>query len=102
MNLFTKQKWAQRHKKQTWLPKGESESEVTQLYPTLCDPVDYSLPGSSVHGGPPGKNTGVDCQALLQGIFPTQGQNPGLPHYRQILYHLSHKGSPDITGSYSS
>ena len=49
MNLFTKQKWAQRHKKQTWLPKGESESEVTQLYPTLCDPVDYSPPGSSVH-----------------------------------------------------
>ena len=75
---------------------------VTQSCPTLCDPVDYSLPGSSVHGGPPGKNTGVDCQALLQGIFPTQGQNPGLPHYRQILYHLSHKGSPDITGSYSS
>ena len=37
-----------------------------------------------------GKNTGVDCHALLQGIFPTQGSNPGLPHCRQILYHLSH------------
>ena len=42
----------------------------------------------------PGKNTGVGCRALLQGIFPTQGSNPGLPHCRRILYHLSHQGSP--------
>ena len=41
----------------------------------------------------PGKNTGVDIHALLQGIFPTQGSNPGLPHCRQIL---SHQGSPLI------
>ena len=39
-----------------------------------------------------GKNTGVGCHALLQGIFPTQGSNPGLLHCRQILYHLSHLG----------
>ena len=39
----------------------------------------------------PGKNTGVGCHALLQGIFPTQGLNPGLPHCRQILYCLSHE-----------
>ena len=52
-----------------------------------------SLPGSSVHGDSPGKNTGVGCHALLQGIFPTQGSNPGLPHCRQVLYHLSHQGS---------
>ena len=45
-----------------------------------------SLPSLSVHGDPPGKNTAVDCHALLQGIFPTQGSNPGLPHCRQILY----------------
>ena len=38
----------------------------------------------------PGKNTGVGCQALLQGIFPTQGLKSGL-HYRQILHHLSHE-----------
>ena len=38
----------------------------------------------------------MDCQALLQGIFPTQGSNPGLPHCRQILYHLSYLGSPRI------
>ena len=37
----------------------------------------------------PGKNTGVGCHALLQGIFPTQGSNPGLPHSRRILYQLS-------------
>ena len=42
----------------------------------------------------PGQNTGVDSLSLHQGIFPTQGSNPGLPHYRQILYQLSHQGSP--------
>ena len=56
--------------------------------------MDYSLPGSCVHGDSPGKNTGVSCHFLLQGIFPTQGSKPGLPHCRQIPYHLSHQGSP--------
>ena len=41
----------------------------------------------------PGKNTGMGCHALLQGIFPTQGSNLGLLHFRQILYCLSHQGS---------
>ena len=68
--------------------------KVTQSCPTLCDPMDCDSPGSSVHGDSPGKNTGVGCHALLQGIFPTQGLNPGLPHCRQILYHLSHQKSP--------
>ena len=102
---------------------------------TPCNPMDYSLPGSSVHGDSPGKNTGVGCHAspghlpdlgteprsptlqadslpsepagkpmntgvgslsLLQGIFPTQGLNTGLPHCRWILYHLSQQGSPWI------
>ena len=40
-----------------------------------------------------GKNTEVGCHFLLQGIFPAQGLNLGLPHRRQILYHLSHQGS---------
>ena len=44
----------------------------------------------------PGQNTGVGSLSLLQRIFPTQGSNPGLPHYKQILYQLSHKGSPRI------
>ena len=46
-----------------------------QWYPTLCNPVDCSPPGSSVHGDSPGKNTRVGCRALLPGIFPTQGLN---------------------------
>ena len=45
---------------------------VTQLCPTLCDPVDCSLPGFSVHGDSPGKKTGMVYHALLQGIFLTQ------------------------------
>ena len=69
---------------------------VAQLYRTVCDPVDRSPSGSSVYGNYPGKKTGVSCHALLQGIFPTQGVNPCLPHCRQILYHLSHQGSPQI------
>jgi len=39
------------------------------------------------------KNTGLGCHALLQGIFPTQGSNPGLLHWGYILYHLSHQVS---------
>ena len=69
---------------------------VAQSYLTLCDSMDCIPPDSSVHGDSPGKNTGVGCHALLQGIFPTQGSNPGLPHFRQILYQLSHQGSPKI------
>ena len=44
----------------------------------------------------PGQNTGMGSLSLLQGIFPTQGLNPGLPHCRRMLDHLSHKGSPSI------
>ena len=59
-------------------------------------PPGLQLPGSSVHGDSPDKNTGVGCQALLQGIFPIQGTNPGLLYGRQILYCLSYQGSPRI------
>ena len=62
----------------------------------FCDPMDCSPPGSTVHRDSPDKNTGVDCHALLQGIFPTQELNPSLLHCRQILYCLSHQGSPLI------
>jgi len=44
----------------------------------------------------PGQNIGVGSRSLLQGIFLTQGLNPGLPHCRQILYQLNHQGSPRI------
>ena len=62
----------------------------TQSCPTLCDPMDCSPLGSSVHGDSLGKNTSVGCHVLLQGIFPTQGLNPGILHCRWILYQLSH------------
>ena len=69
---------------------------VTELRPYLWDPMICSLPGSSVHGDSPGKNTGMGCHALLQGIFPTQGSNPALPNFRWILYQLSQQGCPRI------
>ena len=59
--------------------------KVAQSCLTLCDPIDIS-PWNSL-----GQNTGVGSLSLLQGIFPTQGSDPGLPHCRQILYQLSHK-----------
>ena len=62
---------------------------VTQSYLTLWDPMDYKVLWNS-----PGQNTGVGSLSLLQGIFPTQGSNPGVPHCRWILYQLSHMGSP--------
>ena len=62
---------------------------VAQSSLTLCDPMDYSLPGTSVHG----VSSEILEWILLQGIFPTQGSNPGLPHCRWILNHLSHQGS---------
>ena len=51
--------------------------------------MDCSTPWNST-----GKNTGVGCHSLLQGIFLTQRSNPGLQHCRQMPYHLSHQGSP--------
>ena len=52
---------------------------VAQSCPTLCDPMGCSLPGSSDYGASPGKNTGVDCHALLQGNLPTRGMKPRSP-----------------------
>jgi len=63
---------------------------VAQLWVTHCDPMDCNhCPWNY-----PDKNSGVGNHSLLQGIFQTQGLNLGLLHYRQILYHLSHQGSP--------
>ena len=74
---------------------------VPQLCLTLCNSMDCSPPGSSVQRSFPGKTTGVGHHSLLQRIFLTQGSNPGLPHCRQILDHLSHCGSPlFITGEF--
>ena len=65
---------------------------VAQSCLTLCNPMDCSPPGSSVHGILQARI--LAWVAILQGIFLTQGSNPGLLHCRQILYHLSHQGSP--------
>ena len=69
-----------------------SESEVTQSCLTLCNPMDTRLlcPWDFL-----GKSTGVGCHFLSPGNFLTQRSNPGLPHCRQTLYHLSHQGSPE-------
>ena len=72
------------------LSRWKVKALVTQSCLTPCDPMHCSPPGFSVHGDSPGKNIGVGCHALLQGIFLTQGLNPGLLHCRKILYHLSH------------
>ena len=82
--------------KQKWTRVIRYLAYFAQSCPTLCDPMDCSPSGSSVHGDSPGKNIGVGCHALLQGIFPTQRSNPGLPHCRRILHHLSHQESPRI------
>ena len=77
--------------------------KATQSCLTLCNPMDYT-----VHGilqirmdlyspwNSPDQNTEMDSLSLLQGIFPTQGSNPGLLLTRWILYQLSRKGSPRI------
>ena len=70
---------------------------VAQLCLTLCDPMDCTPPDSSVHGDSSGKNTGVGCHALLQGIFLTQEWNQALLCCRWILYQLSYQESPCVS-----
>ena len=67
----------------------ESESESRPVESDSLRPRGLYSPWNSL-----GQNTGVGGLSLLQGIFLTQGSNPGLPHCRQSLYQLSHKGSP--------
>ena len=63
---------------------------------TLCDPMDCSPPGSSVHGILQARILEWGSHSVLKGIFPIQGSNPGLLHCRQILYCLSHQRSPYV------
>ena len=71
---------------------------LTQSCLTLCNPMDCLPPGSSVHESSSGKNNGVGCHAFLQGIFPTQGSNPGLLHCRQIFLPSEPPWKPKNTG----
>ena len=80
----------------TWLFRGSmvvllSESES---HSAVSDSLQSHGLYSSCNS--PGQNTGVGSLSLLQGIFPTQGSNPGLPHCRRTLYQLSHQGRPRI------
>ena len=78
------------------------ELSTTSSIPTLCNPMDCNPPGFSVHGDSPGKNTEVGCHALLQGILPTQGSNPGLLHCRQIVYFRATKEAQTYRRYHSS
>ena len=69
----------------------KSESEIHSVVFNSLRPHGVYSPWNS-----PGQNTGVGSLSLLQGIFSTQGSNPGFPHCRRILYQLSHKGIPYI------
>ena len=66
---------------------------VAQSCPTLCSPMDCSLPGSSIHEIFQARILEWVATAFSRGIFLTQGSNLGLPHCRQTLYNLSHQGS---------
>ena len=74
---------------------GNSESDSDRKWKSLNSLQPHGLYIYSPWNSP-GQNTGVGSLSLLQGIFPNQGSNPGLSHCRQILYQLSHKGSPRI------
>ena len=69
---------------------------LIQFYLYLASVMSNSLWPHGLYSpwNPPGQNTGVGSRSLLQGIFPTQGSNPGLWHCRRILYQLNHQGSP--------
>ena len=90
-----KKKWKKKGNKCFFNKEGNFDTCSSTTWPTrlLC-PWDFS-----------GKDNGVGCHFLLQGIFLTQGSNLGLPHCRQILYPLGHQGSPHkvikITGTES-
>ena len=72
--------------------QDQGSSEVSQLCPTLCDPMDCK-PARLLHPWTfLGKDTGMRCHFLLQEIFLTQGSNLGFLHCRQSLYPLSHQG----------
>ena len=84
-------KWNKSEKDKYMIPLIKSESESHSVMSDSLWPHELYSPWNS-----PGQNTGMGNLSLLQGIFPTQGSNPGLLHCRQILYQLSHQGSPRI------
>ena len=85
--IWKTQQWPQDWKRAVFIPIPKKVKVKLFSCVRLCDPMDCSLPGSSVHGI---FQAGVlECHFFLQGIFLTQGSNPGLQHCRQMLYRLS-------------
>ena len=74
-------------------PKEPCGGGVGQSCPTLCDPMDCSPPGSSIHGIFQARVLEWAAISFSRDPFPTQGSNTGPLHCRQMLYHLSHQGS---------
>ena len=70
--------------------------QVPQSCLTLCDPHELNSPWNSPGQNTRIQNTGVSSHSLLQGTFSTQGSNPGLPHFRCLLYQMSHQGNNSI------
>ena len=86
--------WRRQAPPYSWFSGSEKvKALVIESCQTLCDPMHHSLPDSCPWNSP-GKNTGVGSHFLLQGIFPTQGLNSGLLHWRRILYHRESCRSP--------
>ena len=114
--MGTSRPLSSRHRLQAFLPSNEIQRTrvqiekavslgaaglkvlVAQSCLTVCDPRDCSPPGSSVRGILQARIPEWVVIPLLQGIFPTQGLNPGLLRCRQMLYRLSYKGSPRLGG----
>ena len=71
---------------------------IAWLYPILCNPMDYSPPGSSVHGDSPGKFTGMRCHGLLQGILPSQENKPRSPTLQADSLSSESQGKPKNAG----
>ena len=72
--------------------RNSSEESESEIHSVVSDSL--WLHGLYIPWNSPGRNIGVGCLSLFQGIFPTQGSNPGLLHCRRILHQLRHKGSP--------
>ena len=92
-----------------WRPDTDLKSRQVLRSSTQMKSVHHSVVSNSATlwtvacQAPPSKNIGVGSHSLLWGIFPTQGLNPDLLLYRQILYHLSHQGSPiNIWGTFKN
>ena len=101
--LFNKLSSIQLHGYTTFCLSSHQLMDIWIIFVHVCSVLSNSL---RPHGlqptrllcpwNSPGQNTGMGSLSLLQGIFPTQGSNPGLPHCRRVLYHLSHQGSSRI------